>query len=538
MLLLALSAAPPSRADTFYLSVSGADDGDAGRTLATAWRTFPFAVPRLQPGDTLVVGPGVWTRADGGRLRVDCLAGAQSGTDAGPIAVRALDERATVLAGDGLYTSIDVANCAHWTFEGLTVTVPDADAGTRGVYGAAASDSSNITFRRLLVQGNNRLTGNGVVLAWQSQAVTFEECELYDFSETGMMLYGNDHVARRNYVHSRSRDDLPGGSVSQMPTRGDDAIAAHGSRNLIENNISEGNRGGVVLYTYSSGSQTRFLGNISLGDAYGGLVSANDPPNTQPTDTLFRNHVSVDSLFHALYLRSTRGSRCDRCSLIGGPANGYRADISLGADGGAPTATSVYVDDSLSVFHDAGNGFQVLSQSAWRVRNSNAWANRTDFAPAGAAGFEAPLSLDPQLGGCLVFIPDSSPMKGAGQDGGDIGANVLFRTENGVETAAPLWDPVTGQFPCGRVVPGINDVPDASCRDVHLRLHVGAFGCPLPAGYRALAADGGAGTNPGADGGSEGAPPAVLRVGCGCDGAPGSLASLGLLLAAALRRRR
>jgi len=74
-------------------------------------------------------------------------------------------------------------------------------------------------------------------------------------------------------------------------------------------------------------------------------------------------------------------------------------------------------------------------------------------------------------------------MKRAGKNGADIGANVLYRYQDGVLTTQPLWDPVTGQFPCGAIVPGVNDLPGASCVDVHQRLNVNTNGCPFPAGY-------------------------------------------------------
>ncbi len=79
-----------------------------------------------------------------------------------------------------------------------------------------------------------------------------------------------------------------------------------------------------------------------------------------------------------------------------------------------------------------------------------------------------------------MFLPTTSPMRGQGSDGGDVGASVLYRHQNGVQTWEPLWDPDSGAFPCGAVVAGVNDVPDASCFDVHLRLRVGTAGCNLP----------------------------------------------------------
>jgi len=66
--------------------------------------------------------------------------------------------------------------------------------------------------------------------------------------------------------------------------------------------------------------------------------------------------------------------------------------------------------------------------------------------------------------------------------GGPVGASILFRYENGNPTTKPLWNPVTGAFPCGAVVPGLNDGP-TRCTNLHTRLGIGVGGCRLPTGY-------------------------------------------------------
>jgi hypothetical protein len=51
-----------------------------------------------------------------------------------------------------------------------------------------------------------------------------------------------------------------------------------------------------------------------------------------------------------------------------------------------------------------------------------------------------------------------------------------------------LLNPTTGAIACGASVSGINDVADASCGNVHERLHIGTGGCPSPIEYRDLVA--------------------------------------------------
>ncbi len=86
-------------------------------------------------------------------------------------------------------------------------------------------------------------------------------------------------------------------------------------------------------------------------------------------------------------------------------------------------------------------------------------------------------------GQALVYVPAGSNMKGRGKGGADIGPNILYRYESGTLTAAPLWDPVSGEFPHGAIVTGLNDVAGSSLFDVHTRLNLNANGGSLPPGY-------------------------------------------------------
>jgi hypothetical protein len=76
-------------------------------------------------------------------------------------------------------------------------------------------------------------------------------------------------------------------------------------------------------------------------------------------------------------------------------------------------------------------------------------------------------------------------MAGAGLNGEDIGANVVYAYENGVLNCnKKVWDQSTGVFTgCGAQITGVNDdatFPDSVCVNVNERLNVGVNGCPIP----------------------------------------------------------
>jgi hypothetical protein len=177
-------------------------------------------------------------------------------------------------------------------------------------------------------------------------------------------------------------------------------------------------------------------------------------------------------------MRSNKNTRCDNCSFLDGvnATRGLVADNN-GAGDGAP---SVY-GTNLLIVNNAGAPVTISGQAAWFLDHLLVFGNGAAASPPLTdAHYGRVLTANPVLGTCKVFIPAGSPAKGAGVGGADIGANVLYRYQDGVLTNTPLWDPTTGRFPCGAQVAGVNDIAGSSCFDVHKRLNVNTNGCTLP----------------------------------------------------------
>ena len=197
-----------------------------------------------------------------------------------------------------------------------------------------------------------------------------------------------------------------------------------------------------------------------------------------PRDTFIQDQVILSSSSVGIYARSSKNTRIVNSTIKAAGNSGVACDKPSGAFGdGFP---SCYVTNSL-LFNNAGYGVISVNQADSLIEYTNGFNHSV-------GNFSVPkqsnsTQLNPELGSCIVFIPASSPMKGAGKGGADIGANVLYRYQNGVLTNQPLWDPVTGEFPGGAIVPWVNDIAGSSRFDVHKRLNVNANGCAFPAGY-------------------------------------------------------
>jgi len=460
-----------AHAAELHLEVTGVDVPDGGTTVATAWRTFDFAIPRLKAGDTLWVGDGTWTRADGGLLSAACMAGnAAQGQAGAPITVKAVNRARAHLASDGIDNGLTLYQCSFWNVDGLHVSVADNSAGSGGE-AVTVSRSTDVVLSHLLVQGNNRARNNHGIDAYLSQRVTIEENEVYDVSRVGILLFdSDDSVARRNYVNSRDRAD--GTYVSTFPARGDVGIDAQGNNLVVENNISEHNAVAFFADTYGGGTGVTFTGNVSLDDYYGGFVSKEQ--GAQRQGTRFLDHIAVRPTLVGTYFRSGLDSVCTRCSFFETAREGFAADRLQGD----LSTVSAYLRSSFATTQlDASYGLYVTGQDTFEVTDVITSGYQAVAFPGGP-GFGADAG-DPRMGGCYVAPPPDGGVLGS--DGGRIGATVLYRTIDGGLTSQPLWDPSTGAFPgCGPIVAGVNDDPATACSGVHLRLRVGTPQCPLP----------------------------------------------------------
>lgn len=477
MLIVILCLASNVHAARYYISPSGnnAGAGDSG----SPWKTFGFAIPKLNPGDTLILKDGTYTPGTTGMPRINCSAGAKNGTASAPITIMAENERKAWLKSDGADATLALIKCSYWNVIGLRGSSADRASGSGTFIGA--TDSDHIVFRRNLLHNSNRLVNQNMLQCYRSKNCLFEENELYEYTRHGVsMANTTNSVARRNYANSREYPSA--GSVPGIPASGgaggDSGVVIYpGSNNIVENNISERNLAGFSLQASGISTNNKFYGNISLGGGeWGGLRirARGNSLEKMPQNTYFENQVVIGAAAPAGDFRANKGTRVVSTSILDSKSHGFWGNTSEFVGDGSPTMS---IRDSLSV-NNSRAGFISSNYSDFNVTNSNAFNNNPNFSPGSLSSGNT--SVDPQMGSCKVFIPSYSSMKNAGKNGEDIGANVLCRYENGVLTQEQLWNWTTGQFPCGAIVPGVNDKAGDSCFDVHKRLNVNTNGCILP----------------------------------------------------------
>ncbi len=480
VLLLCLPVS--AQAVTYYVG-DGGSNANSG-TLRAPWLTWAHAFSKSTCGDTLIVMDGRYTKEINGKFSLS-----KSCTPKTTYTVIAQNERQAFLVGDGDDAVISISNSAYVTVQGLSVRDIENPSG-KAHSNVMVLKSNHITLMRLLVTHNNRSLNSHLIQLSDTTSSVLEENELYFFHRHGIILNRTTNsVVRRNYCNARSASGIQGGynGVSGDNGTGDDCIVVYpGDDNIIENNISDGTMlKGFSVQALGAGRGNKFLGNIALGPTIGLSldVRTGSGSNYMPRDTVVENMVVINASDTGIRSRGARNTRCDQCMVLSSK-NGLLADTVSAAPGDG--VYSFFSNNSLVHGSNSGTGFYVTSQiQTWEVDSLNSFKNLRNYNPSSDTSWGIHKTVDPLLGSCLVWIPDSSPMKGAGINGKDIGANILYRYENGLLTTLPLWNPSTGEFPHGAIVKGINDVLGQSLFDVHKRLNVNSNGCSFPIGFGA-----------------------------------------------------
>jgi hypothetical protein len=314
---------------------------------------------------------------------------------------------------------------------------------------------------------------------------------------------------------------------------GDEAISIYGtSDSIIENCISENFANGYQIHGIANpldpsgngGRRNRVIGSISFGDAVPSLVSSRSSGPTSyhnATGNLFKDFLAVAFSGNGLYFRGSFDTHVEHATLLDSSGNsGLVADEGASGQGGtcasslecATSGASCSSNSSCSSgvctknpmgcsFKSKGvlalsnntYGITAKGQQDWLVESSNSSGNGTNYNPSETLGdasghirtslSTAPTGVGLGTGQCVAWVPQSSNMSTAGAGGDYIGARILYRTVGGTLTNQPLWNPSTGAFPCGVVVPGVSDGAKR-CSNVHTRLNVKTNGCNFPAGYQ------------------------------------------------------
>ena len=151
-----------------------------------------------------------------------------------------------------------------------------------------------------------------------------------------------------------------------------------GNRNIIENNISSAVNytGGGQSFGEVNGADTsvgnKFYGNITIG----GMMWVNSRGDTlqfMPRDTLVVDYVNINATEYGFNDESSKNTRCDNCSFIGGSSIGMY--IRVNPPGFEGDGASTFFSDN-TLIYNTSTGSLIQNQSDWKIDFANYFGKR------------------------------------------------------------------------------------------------------------------------------------------------------------------
>lgn len=383
----------------------------------------------LQPGDTMILSNGTYNQP----LRV-----LNSGTTSQPISIKAATDGGAIIDGT---TTNQWNDTVHIQADNIILEGITARKSTRHVYELFGD---NITARRVtgynanpngnfhifVATGNNIViedaaaagTGRYLFLAHESNAITFRRCFAYwtgtnftNAPRSAYGIYGSSNVTIEN------------------------SIGTH----VVPNNNSLEQYAGVYITRNDATTQKDPINPIIRGSIFynifefGVMANVEQITNLQIKNSAFVNVKDSPCTFSALCPKNSSG------------INTYESQNSTITD-------STFVGNKHGIWtYQSGVTLKNLSfvKNDWAHRGVNPTHSYLNFWQNNILSLSSALLLgtaDKQLNpgynestyglGAYLFTPSNSPLKNAGENGADIGANILYQYgSSGTLTSTPLW---------------------------------------------------------------------------------------------------
>ena len=448
--LLVLLFSSVALADTHLIATDGTDTGDC---TGAACKTFAYVQAAAVAGDTIELAAGTYNADEGG------LTVTKSGTSGNPITFQCETDTMTgaspcIVDGDYLRTPFEIDNKNYITVIGIHFK--ESDSSGLGVIDIDIAD--NLIFQRVTASDAYNPENNQQV--WRITLVTnslFEDCAAWGNGRNSALLkLSDDNVLRRFWMMFHDKQSVHGAGCTQM---------YNSDSNIYENVLCSYDGSGTwpSAPRYLSGIIGRDDGSESYNNAvYGSVVwdlNAIDGDNSSgnffaPSDVgsavgnSFTDCVGINN-YHGLLWNNQDGFTVDRMTLIS--TNSHSVGVILNDPRNNTSKDDIDFKNSIVMGFDCGWEYDRNPDSGTQSHTYNTFYNNgTDFCDGGPAdGTENTTNptFDTSTYGYGAYLMQPSALDGLGEGAGNIGAEVLYRYEDGVLSAVELWPwPMEGRI--------------------------------------------------------------------------------------------
>ncbi|MBL4781461.1 MAG: hypothetical protein JKX92_04380 [Porticoccaceae bacterium] len=443
LLLLIVCAITNAGASDFYIDPLLGDDQSSGHESAP-WASFAQAWQVLQPGDTLILADGRYEEA----LNIPL-----SGETGKPVTIKALNDGAALIATAGV-AAINIWNQSHLVIEGISAeTTGKAAAVVVGGHdGPDWSDrTSDIQLRRIGARANNIDGSGGVLVVARAVDILLEDIWVHGNARSSLGVYGSENVTVRRAVVRW--DGWRGLNYNPSNTR-----TAFGVSNTVDSifeNILVFDGGtpgfgelpetsgplyalkltGTTPYVYSpfKGSHNNvFRGIVIVNNTSVGLQVEG---GTQLENNRFSHIVSWGNTSWGINVaRKSTATHLDHLT-VGGNSNGVRFARYWDKVYDASLLDSIVQNNNSVASGKSSIGLRGDGQETSNNFNYIA-GHDIDYLKV-VPGPDAMVD-DPQLA-YLFRLEADSPISGQASNGDNPGAEIIYRSINGVNSSTSLW---------------------------------------------------------------------------------------------------
>jgi hypothetical protein len=420
-------------AANYYISPDGAD-GKAG-SIDSPWATFAHAQTQMSAGDTLILKDGTYHQS---------LTVSISGMTGKPVTFKAQNDGSAVVNGDYTRTPFEIDRKNYITVQGIYFK--EGDDHVIDIDG-----SDHLIFQRVTASDCKNPENNYHV--WRLEGVTnslFEDCAGWGNGRNIMLVYKPSHHVTVRRFYGRYHD--------KQSTHGPVGIQVYGSNNcLLEN----------VIITYDGkgtwGSSTEYyLSGINIWDnnqsstysnkIYGCVVydlnmsqypaqdTGVESKSFQSYGNKLLNNVSINNM-HGFIFSNDRSLSAMNLTIVNSYSGVvFRDNYDNAAIDSLNLKNSIITGCANCGFRwwpgdtPSGNGSSIST-------TYNNWYNTKNFCNGKQDATE--MNINPAFNtstyGYGAYLMRPSVLAGLGDGGADLGAEVLYRYEDGQLTTTPLW---------------------------------------------------------------------------------------------------
>jgi hypothetical protein len=448
----ATTTAPSSSTSTSATTTAAASSGNASCPAATG--TVSYASPGdnlssktggLTAGDTLVLNNGTYYPS--GEWYINGL----HGTAAAPIIIEAASDGGATIDGSnaGATHLLYVTNSSYLVFCGFNLRNSQWSNFDIAGGGNGTGDVSNITVERVI--SHDAGSGNNYCFAAMDNSNLSVNANIRFIDDAGWGRCRYVFIAFDINGVTFQRDYASAAYTTNFSPAPRSAFGVYDAQNvMLENDIgidtippfADNNYYSGVWQTSSDpvnlpNTNTTYLGDMFFNDCEGIAMTNGSGVNTVYRDT----YIDIPAISAC---QANQGSFYDPVGINwGDPYGGTMANMAIvnsqvGVSGGSATmaiTNSVFANDATAL-----SGSTVHS-------NNDFYGNGNNGTTLGSTDSTANPNYNTSTYGRGAYLMPAPALKGLGSAGGDMGAHITCRYDNGSLTSTPLWPwPMEGRI--------------------------------------------------------------------------------------------